>query len=139
MGSTFETKGLLEIIYDGDGLVLHVVSRATLDALESTGHSCKELTCPEVDTLVEGSQFLSKLESAEIKLNCLSEVRHVFIDDCLARLSVYNSNPQYDTTIWFTYNSGMTITDTVFLDLCKDHKVYVDVDSCYIQGGGVQL
>ena len=141
MKRTFEVKGLDELVYDGKKLVHYKTSRDHLVKLADLGGpEFFEMISPEIDTLIEGSEFVEELKSGQIKLNLTAAVRHIFIDDYLARLVVYRTDPVEDAgPVLFTYNYGTSITDNVFLELCKTRNVYVDVDSCYIEDEGIQL
>ena len=137
MESTFETKGQGELVYNGKELIHYKVSKDILFRLSAMGHHSailNDMIHPDVDTLVEGSEFLAKLKSGDIELGIAASVRHVFIDDYVARLSVFKTDTREGaSSTWFTYNCGIGITDEVFLELCRHHNVYIDVYHGYVK------
>lgn len=136
MGSTFETKGQDELVYNGKELIHYKISKDILFQVSAMGHSdiLNDMIHPNVDTLVEGSVFLAKLKSGDIELGIAASVRHVFIDDYVARMSVFKTDTREGaSSTWFTYNCGIGITDEVFLELCRQHKVYIDVYHEYVK------
>ena len=137
MGSTFETKGQDELVYNGKELIHYKVSKDILFRLSARGCNSSilnDMIHPDVVTIVEGSEFLAKLKSGDIELGVAASVRHVFIDDYISRMTVFKTDTREGaTSVWFTYNCGIGITDEVFLELCRQHKVYIDVYHGYVK------
>lgn len=137
MESTFETKGQDELVYNGKELIHYKVSKDILFRLSARGCNSSilnDMIHPDVDTIVEGSEFLAKLKSGDIELGVAASVRHVFIDDYISRMTVFKTDTREGaTSVWFTYNCGIGITDEVFLELCRQHKVYIDVYPGYVK------
>lgn len=136
MKSTFETKGQDELIYNGKELIHYKISKDHLFRLSAMGYSeiLNDMIHPDIDTLVEGSEFLAKLKSGDIELGVAASVRHVFIDDYVARMSVFKTDTREGvSSTWFTYNCGIGLTDEAFLKLCRNHRVYIDVYHGYVK------
>lgn len=133
MKNTVECKGIMDYAFNGGSLTEYKVEVDLLKKIpfDSLSDFAAETMSLDTEVVVNGWDFLTDLKCGIVSLGISGKVRHILIDGYLTPLVVYVE--LHDNQVCCVdYEHGTRITEEVFIDLCDNHTVLVDVDkNCY--------